>query len=57
MKRVNTRDFRYELSMHLNRIIETNEPLLVTAPNRDVVILSKAQYDIMQEQIKGVSDA
>ena len=47
MKEVNTRSFREKLSEHLNDLIETNEPLLVTAPNRQVVIISKAQYDMM----------
>ena len=53
MKEINTRAFREKLSEHLNNLMETDEPLLVTAPDRRVVIISEAQYLMMIDKING----
>ena len=45
MKEIKIRDFRENLARHLNELVETSNPLLVTAPDRRVVIISEAQYD------------
>ena len=53
MKEINTRSFREGLAAHLNELIKNNEPVLVSSPDRKVVIISKAKYDMMINKING----
>ena len=62
MKTIGADKARKRLAKHLTECEESGEPLCIRTQKagRDepqlMVIISKAQYDIMQEQIKGVSD-
>jgi PHD/YefM family antitoxin component YafN of YafNO toxin-antitoxin module len=62
MKTYNSTNFRRNMNKVFNECEGSSDPVLITTrkDGRDepqqMVIISKAQYDIMQEQVKGVSD-
>ncbi len=56
MKTIKYSNARQTLRTVIDDCVNNNEPVIIESKANDVVIISKAQYDIMQEQIKGVSD-
>jgi PHD/YefM family antitoxin component YafN of YafNO toxin-antitoxin module len=53
MKAINSSAFRKRMKEHLDELANTDEPLLVMSPERQVVVVSKKQFDKL---VKGVSN-